>query len=132
MQFTGPHYETPAEVRMAGILGGDLVGMSTALETIAARQSGLEVLGISLVTNLPPASPTPRSTTRRCSRPAATRPSARVACSPPSSRGSEGVVPDAVVAPLADLLAAARAWAADDPDAVTRAEVEARGRRRVG
>ena len=51
VQFTGPHYETPAEVRMAGILGGDLVGMSTALETIAARQCGLEVLGISLVTN---------------------------------------------------------------------------------
>ncbi len=51
VQFTGPHYETPAEVGMAGILGGDLVGMSTALETIAARQCGLEVLGISLVTN---------------------------------------------------------------------------------
>ena len=51
VQFTGPHYETPAEVRMAGILGGELVGMSTALETIAARQCGLEVLGISLVTN---------------------------------------------------------------------------------
>ena len=51
VQFRGPHYETPAEVRMAGILGGDLVGMSTSLEAIAARQSGLEVLGISLVTN---------------------------------------------------------------------------------
>ena len=51
VQFRGPQYETPAEVRMAGILGGDLVGMSTSLETIAARQSGLEVLGISLVTN---------------------------------------------------------------------------------
>lgn len=49
--FRGPHYETPAEVRMAKVLGGDLVGMSTALEAIAARQSGLEVLGISLVTN---------------------------------------------------------------------------------
>jgi len=48
----GPQYETPAEVRMAGIIGGDLVGMSTALETIAAREAGLEVLGISLVTNL--------------------------------------------------------------------------------
>jgi len=52
VQFRGPHYETPAEVRMARILGGDLVGMSTTLEAIAARQSGLEVLGISLVTNL--------------------------------------------------------------------------------
>ncbi len=52
VQFRGPQFETPAEVRMAGVLGGDLVGMSTALETIAARERGLEVLGISLVTNL--------------------------------------------------------------------------------
>jgi purine-nucleoside phosphorylase len=52
VQFPGPHYETPAEVRMAGVLGGHLVGMSTTLEAIAARQAGLEVLGISLVTNL--------------------------------------------------------------------------------
>jgi purine-nucleoside phosphorylase len=52
VQFRGPQYETPAEVRMAGILGGSLVGMSTALEAIAAREAGLEVLGISLVTNL--------------------------------------------------------------------------------
>ncbi|MDN5571508.1 MAG: purine-nucleoside phosphorylase [Propionibacteriaceae bacterium] len=51
VQFHGPNYETPAEVRMAGIMGGDLVGMSTALETIAAREAGIEVLGISLVTN---------------------------------------------------------------------------------
>ncbi|WP_300079885.1 purine-nucleoside phosphorylase [Propioniciclava sp.] len=51
VQFHGPEYETPAEVRMAGILGGDLVGMSTALEAIAAREAGLELLGISLVTN---------------------------------------------------------------------------------
>jgi len=51
-QFRGPHYETPAEVQMAGRLGGDLVGMSTSLEAIAARHAGLEVLGISLVTNL--------------------------------------------------------------------------------
>ncbi|WP_370590317.1 purine-nucleoside phosphorylase [Tessaracoccus sp. SD287] len=51
VQFSGPQYETPAEVRMAGILGGDLVGMSTALEAIAAREAGMEVLGISLVTN---------------------------------------------------------------------------------
>lgn len=52
VQFRGPHYETPAEVHMARTLGGDLVGMSTTLEAIAARQSGLDVLGISLVTNL--------------------------------------------------------------------------------
>nr|WP_246314794.1 purine-nucleoside phosphorylase [Kineococcus aurantiacus] len=51
-QFPGPQYETPAEVRMAGVLGASLVGMSTALEAIAARHAGLEVLGFSLVTNL--------------------------------------------------------------------------------
>jgi purine-nucleoside phosphorylase len=52
VQFRGPQYETPAEVQMAKVIGGDLVGMSTTLEAIAARQSGMEVLGISLVTNL--------------------------------------------------------------------------------
>jgi purine-nucleoside phosphorylase len=52
VQFRGPHYETPAEVRMAKVIGGDLVGMSTALDAIAARHVGMEVLGISLVTNL--------------------------------------------------------------------------------
>ena len=51
-QFRGPQYETPAEVRMAGIIGADLVGMSTGLEAIAAREAGLEILGLSLVTNL--------------------------------------------------------------------------------
>jgi purine-nucleoside phosphorylase len=50
--FPGPQYETPAEVRMAGVLGADLVGMSTVLEAVAARAEGCEVLGISLVTNL--------------------------------------------------------------------------------
>ncbi|MFT3861784.1 purine-nucleoside phosphorylase [Micropruina sp.] len=50
-QFHGPAYETPAEVRMAQAIGGTLVGMSTALEAIAARELGLDVLGISLVTN---------------------------------------------------------------------------------
>lgn len=51
VQFRGPHYETPAEVQMAARIGGHLVGMSTTLEAIAARHAGLEVLGISLVTN---------------------------------------------------------------------------------
>jgi purine-nucleoside phosphorylase len=48
----GPHYETPAEIRMLRTMGADLVGMSTALEAIAARAVGAEVLGLSLVTNL--------------------------------------------------------------------------------
>ena len=47
----GPHYETPAEVRMLRMLGADVVGMSTVHETIAARAAGAEVLGVSLVTN---------------------------------------------------------------------------------
>ncbi|WP_341953996.1 purine-nucleoside phosphorylase [Salinibacterium sp. TMP30] len=51
-QFRGPHYETPAEVQMAKIMGGHIVGMSTALEAIAARQAGMEILGMSLITNL--------------------------------------------------------------------------------
>jgi purine-nucleoside phosphorylase len=48
----GPHYETPAEIRMLRTVGADLVGMSTALEAIAARHLGAEVLAISLVSNL--------------------------------------------------------------------------------
>ena len=51
-QFRGPHYETPAEVQMAKAIGGHIVGMSTALEAIAARQSGMEILGFSLITNM--------------------------------------------------------------------------------
>jgi purine-nucleoside phosphorylase len=47
----GPHYETPAEIRMLRTLGADLVGLSTALEAIAARAAGLEVFGLSMVTN---------------------------------------------------------------------------------
>jgi purine-nucleoside phosphorylase len=52
VQLRGPHYETPAEIAMVRAIGGDLVGMSTGLEAIAAREAGAEVLGISLVTNL--------------------------------------------------------------------------------
>jgi purine-nucleoside phosphorylase len=51
-QFRGPHYETPAEVQMAKTIGGHIVGMSTALEAIAAREAGMEILGMSLITNL--------------------------------------------------------------------------------
>jgi purine-nucleoside phosphorylase len=52
VQNRGPHYETPAEVQMAKAIGGHIVGMSTALEAIAAREAGMEVLGMSLITNL--------------------------------------------------------------------------------
>ena len=51
-QFRGPQYETRAEVRMAKTIGGHIVGMSTALEAIAARQAGMEILGFSLITNM--------------------------------------------------------------------------------
>jgi purine-nucleoside phosphorylase len=51
-QFRGPQYETPAEVQMAKSFGGHIVGMSTALEAIAARQAGMEILGFSLITNM--------------------------------------------------------------------------------
>ena len=62
VQFRGPQYETPAEVQMAKALGGHIVGMSTALEAIAAREAGLKVLGLSLITNLAAGiSPTPLS-----------------------------------------------------------------------
>jgi purine-nucleoside phosphorylase len=50
-QVPGPQFETPAEVRMLRALGADVVGMSMALETIAARQADAEVLGLALVTN---------------------------------------------------------------------------------
>jgi purine-nucleoside phosphorylase len=51
-QFHGPQYETPAEVKMASLMGADLVGMSTALEAVAARHCRMDVLGLSLATNL--------------------------------------------------------------------------------
>ena len=52
LQFTGPNYESPAEVRMAGLLGADAVGMSTACEAIAANHMGMKICGISCITNM--------------------------------------------------------------------------------
>ncbi len=62
LQLTGPAYESPAEVRMAGMLGADAVGMSTAVEAVAANHMGMKICGISCVCN-PAAglSPTPLS-----------------------------------------------------------------------
>ncbi|UOQ59860.1 purine-nucleoside phosphorylase [Leucobacter rhizosphaerae] len=51
VQLPGPHYETPAEIHYLRTIGGQIVGMSTALEAIAARAAGMEILGLSLITN---------------------------------------------------------------------------------
>jgi purine-nucleoside phosphorylase len=50
--FSGPSFETPAEIKMAQVIGGSAVGMSTAPETIMARRLGLTVAGLSVITNL--------------------------------------------------------------------------------
>lgn len=52
LQFTGPNYESPSEVKMAGLLGADAVGMSTACEAIVANHMGMKICGISCVTNM--------------------------------------------------------------------------------
>lgn len=52
LQFTGPNYESPAEVRLAGMLGADAVGMSTTCEAIAANHMGMKICGVSCITNM--------------------------------------------------------------------------------
>ena len=52
MQLTGPNYETPAEIRMCRTMGGDAAGMSTACEAMAANHMGMDVCGISCITNM--------------------------------------------------------------------------------
>ena len=134
VQFRGPHYETPAEVQMAKILGGDLVGMSTALEAIAARQ-------------MRPGGPRDLAGDEPCGghrRPAALprrgargRPGRSRALRSPARRrrredrrpamtglpGHQGTHPG-YAAPR-DLLERATSWRDDDPDEATRAELDA-------
>ena len=52
IQTSGPNYETPAEIRAFGRMGADAVGMSTAVEAVAARHCGMEIVGISCISNL--------------------------------------------------------------------------------
>ena len=52
LQFTGPNYESPAEIRMSRILGADAVGMSTACEAVAANHMGMKICGISCISNM--------------------------------------------------------------------------------
>jgi purine-nucleoside phosphorylase len=92
VQFRGPQYETPAEVGMARVIGGDLVGMSTSLETIAARRPVWRCSGSRSSPMRPPAPRPSRSTTPRSSRPAGPPNRGCGACSPACSKGCDHAV----------------------------------------
>ena len=68
MQFTGPSYETPAEIRMCRTWGGDAAGMSTACEAVAANHMGMKVCGISCITNLAAGMSKQKLDTKKCRR----------------------------------------------------------------
>ena len=125
----GPHYETPAEIRMLRGAGADMVGMSTALEAIAARHLGAEVLGISLITNPAAglsAAGLDHAEVIAAGRESAARVGALLAQILPGScrgrrpgrPGGRGVISD-------DLHREVLAWIADDPDERDRAELSA-------
>lgn len=69
VQLTGPNFETPHEVKMCRILGGDAVGMSTACEAIAANHMGMKICGISCISNLGCGMQDRPLSMRRCRRP---------------------------------------------------------------
>ena len=118
----GPHYETPAEIRMLRTLGADLVGMSTVLEAIAARHLGAEVLAISLVSNLAaglaPHGPRPRGGGRRGQGGGGQD---GIAAGRAAARDRAGRRRATVIG--GDLRAQAERWIAGDPDERDRAEL---------
>lgn len=85
IQFTGPSYESPADIRASRAMGADAVGMSTVVEVIAANHAGMRVCGVSCVANLAAVSPTARLTaTRSSKRPTPPRRSSKSSCGIPS------------------------------------------------
>ena len=134
VQFPGPHYETPAEIAMVRAIGGDLVGMSTTLEAIAAREAGAEVLGISLVTNLAAGmtgEPLNHEEVLEAGRDGgdpdgwAALQGGRPAVTGSRTAGQGQGHEHRTSADTVDAVTVAEAWLAEDPDPDTRAELQA-------